>query len=1047
VPLPLSVGVTFEQPAYLSLLLLAIPVAWIGVRWFASMSRIRRWSAVILRTILIALLTSMLAGAAAVRRTEKLAVVGVVDVSGSVRLFGDAGLVENGARQDPVEAARAFFAEATRSRGPDDLFGLVVFDGRALAVATPTRGDPLDRALDVQMTEGTNIAAALRTAAALIPPDAAGRIVLFSDGVETAGDALAAAAELAARAGGLGSRGGIPVDVIPVPLNISREVMMEGVDAPPRAASESTITVRVSLRATDAASGTLLLLRDGEPLDISPQEPGFGRRLALEPGPHVELISIPLPEGKIHKFEAVFEPDMEQTPGGVRLVGDTRLENNRGATFTLTPGRGSILLVDGISGGSGTPLAQLLRSGNLDVTVVPPEGIPGDLLSLQEYDLIILENTPAETVPLATQQALAAHVRDLGAGLVMVGGRDSFGAGGWKGSEIEPLLPVKLDLPEQLIQPDAAVVLVLDNSGSMARSVFASAKTQQQIANEAAALAIRSLDKKDLVSIIVFNNETTVLVPLSPNDSPEATAERILSIGPGGGTVLGPALEAARQQLRGVKATIKHVVVLSDGASTGRETLPALAARMREEGITVSTIGIGDQMDEQTMAAMAGHGGGEFYAVNNPNLLPRFFLRAVRVIRQPMIREGRFEPAILPTPSPLTAGLSEAPPLFGLVLTQPRPEPTIIYAIAATETEPLLAHWAVGLGQVAAWTSDASDWARDWLDHPAYSQLWMQVARTIARPAMGGNSELTTEVAGDQLRIRLDAADDSGRPLDLLTVPATIYPPGGGEPLRLTLSQTGPGTYEAQAPALESGTYVVTAQPRQGSQSLPPVFGGASRAAGVEFRRLEASPALLERIAALTGGRTLALSAATASNLFDRRGIVPTEARSPLWRPLLLWTLLVLLLDVATRRVAWDRFVSREFGVELRKSAAEAIRDRSEQASRTIEGLRGGIRRPETPPAMALSDEDAQRIAEAEAQRRRENRLAAMAALRKAQADDRRAAAIDPIRPPSRSAPPATTGEPSREGDRVAPVEPGTEGLLAAKRRARERLDQDPQDA
>jgi Ca-activated chloride channel homolog len=375
------------------------------------------------------------------------------------------------------------------------------------------------------------------------------------------------------------------------------------------------------------------------------------------------------------------------------------------------------------------------------------------------------------------------------------------------------------------------------------------------------------------------------------------------------------------------------------------------------------------------------------------------------------------------------------------VLTQTRPEPTITYAMAAAEGEPLLAHWAVGLGQVAAWTSDASEWAREWLEHPAYSQLWMQVARTIARPAMGGNSELTSEVVGDVLRIRLDAGDDAGRPLDLLTVPATVYPPGGGEPQRLTLSQTGPGTYEGQAPALESGTYVVTAQPRQGTQALPPVFGGTSRAAGVEFRRLEASPALLERIASMTGGRRLSLAGGAAADLFDRRGIVPTEARTPLWRSLLLWTLLVLLLDVATRRVAWDRFVSREYGVELRKNAAEAIRDRSEQASRTIEGLRGGVRRPET-AAVALSDEDAQRLAEAEAQRRRETRLAAMAALRKAQVQERiqeqaqSGAGDRPAIAPIRQAP---VSPPSSEA-----TEPGTEGLLAAKRRARQRLEQDP---
>src|SRR5688572_10135081 len=142
-------------------MLLALPLAWAGLAWFAAMSRVRRWSAVVLRVVLIALITGMLAGAAAVRKTDRLAVIGVVDVSGSVRLYGDTGVGEDGKRIEPMEAARRFFDAAMRDRGPDDLMGLVVFDGRALAVAMPTRGNPLDRAMDVRMAEGTDIAGAL----------------------------------------------------------------------------------------------------------------------------------------------------------------------------------------------------------------------------------------------------------------------------------------------------------------------------------------------------------------------------------------------------------------------------------------------------------------------------------------------------------------------------------------------------------------------------------------------------------------------------------------------------------------------------------------------------------------------------------------------------------------------------------------------------------------------------------------------------------------------------------------------------------------------
>lgn len=1028
-------GVTFEHPAWLLLIIAAVPMAWAGLRWFAPMSRIRRWSAVLLRVLLISLISAMLAGASSVRRTDRLAVIGVVDVSESVRMFGDIGRGPDGRARDPMQAARDFFAVAEKQRGPDDLLGLVVFDGKSLAVATPTRGSIADRSLDVRMAEGTDIAAALRYASALIPPGASGRLVLFSDGNETAGDAAGAARELASRAG---SR--VPIDVIPVKLSATREVMIESVDVPPRAPAESTITARVTLRSTGRASGTLNLLREGEAIDINGAEPGFGRRVTLREGLNVELISIPLPAGKIHRFEAVFEPDRENG----QPVGDTRLENNRGDAFTVTPGKGSVLLVDGVgnagAGSGGLMLAETVRRSGIDVTAVPPEGIPASLLALEAFDLVILENVPADAVPVETQQALVAHVRDMGGGLVMIGGPDSFGAGGWKGSVLEPILPVKLDLPEQLVQPDAAIVFIIDNSGSMGRQVFGSASSQQEIANESTAMAIRTLDKKDLVGVIVFNSQTSILVPLAPNLDPKETGEKVLSIAPGGGTIMAPALDEAHRQLRDVRAAVKHVIVLSDGVSMGKEALPGIAAKMRADGITVSAIGVGNEMDPETMGLIAQRGGGQYYAVDNPALLPKFFLKAIRVIRTPLIREGAFQPIMLPVASSLTAGLDRPPRLGGLVLTQRRPEATITYAMAAPTGEPLLAHWNVDLGQVAAFTSDAHRWAAGWLAWPGYGQFWTQVARSIARAGTPGRLDLTSEVAGDSLRLHLDAAGENGQPLDLLSTPVTVYPPGGRAPIQATLTQTGPGVYEGNVPARESGNYVAVVKPRLGSQQLTPVMGGSSVASGVEFRSLTTNAALLQTISRESGGRVLEVPIAGASSqafpkLFDRSDVPPSVARTPLWGPLLLWSLVVLLLDVGTRRIAWDRFVSREFGVDLHGAAADAVRERGNEAAATVGRLRARdeVVAAGSPSGTALAGDDAERVAAAARERRRASRLV------QAQA----ASEVErlPAQTTQEAAAPMTDAGSKEQAPTVQVVDES--GLMAAKRRARERFEKD----
>jgi Ca-activated chloride channel family protein len=121
-----------------------------------------------------------------------------------------------------------------------------------------------------------------------------------------------------------------------------------------------------------------------------------------------------------------------------------------------------------------------------------------------------------------------------------------------------------------VVVPEAAIVFVLDSSGSMRRRVLGSTRTQQQVANEAAALAVRTLDATDLVGVIHFSDQTSVLVPLGPNKDAEASAQKILEISPDGGTDVREALVEAGRQLREADAKVKHVVVLSDGQSQGR---------------------------------------------------------------------------------------------------------------------------------------------------------------------------------------------------------------------------------------------------------------------------------------------------------------------------------------------------------------------------------------------------------------------------------------------------------------------------------------------
>lgn len=1011
--------IAFDNPWWLMAAIASVPLGVMALAAFRTMSRTRRTSAAVARVVLFSLIALALAGASGIRQSDRMAVVVVTDVSGSVLRYGPAAEGQNGA---PTLAMRRFIEAAGQARGREDLLGVVAFADDPMPVFSPTAGPVADRALPELPDGGTSIASALNAAATMIPPDAAGRIVLISDGNQTAGDGLAAAERLArARALGEGARGGLPIDVVPLDYRVQREVLVEFVDAPPRASRGSTVPVRVGLRSTSPAAGTLRVLMDGR--DIGQQ-----RRVLLDEGRSVEVFNVPLPESRIHRFEAVFEP--EEREG---LVADTTLANNSGQAFTISPGDGAVLIVHRPGSTESDTLASTLEGLGLAIEQRPPLGVPTDLVGLEAYDLVILAGVGADEVPTDAQAALASFVTQLGGGLVMMGGQRSFGSGGWRGSPIEPILPVHLDLPQLVQTPEVAIAIVLDNSGSMNRGVLGSSRSQQQIANEAAAIAVLNLDATDHVCVVSFSSSTRLVVPIAPNADPRKTAQTIRSIPSGGGTRVGPALRLAAEQVGSVDAKSRHIIVLTDGLSMDADVLPGLAKQIHSQDITISTIAVGDSADTETMKKVAEAADGTFYNVVNPNVLPQVFLSEVRVTRTPLVREGDITPVVLPAPSPATAGLPAPPPLAGINLTRAKEEPTITLAMTTRQGEPLLAHWNAGVGQVAAFTSDSQQWARQWIDWPGYEQFWGQLVRAMSRSTEDSGLTMRVQQEDDRIRLEVEAVDGAGVPMDSLTVSATVYDPQGRN-FDTSFTQIGPGTYEAIAAADDPGSYVVVVRPTRGGRGLPPMLAGVSISEGREYRDLVSDLGLLDGIAQATGGRVLGFAEAT--RVFDRGDVGPSEARSPLWRLLLAWALAVLVLDIGTRRVAWDRLVSSAFGAEwLRATAALGTQGRGAARAvdnlRTVGGTRGDdrVRRASGGDVdVTATDDDARRSAH-EAQ---QHILRARADRMSAQAK-----ATPPPQAPTASKPDA------KSETNPADEAPTESGLLAAKRRARQRFEED----
>ena len=1075
-----------DQPELLWLLLLALPMLWLGHRRLTTVEPLRRGIALGLRVAVLLLLVLILAGLRAERRHTDLTVIAVVDRSPSIRVFGEPDSVQPGQDDAPATPAPAaapgttpqppsllqtvgdYLRRAAGEQRPDDRFGVVAYDQRPTVVSRPGPGTRFELSDAAAAREGTDTAAALEWAmASKADADTALRLVLVSDGNDTAGDTLAAARSAAAA--------GVPVDVLPLGYRVQQEVMVEGVYTPVEAREGQTIAVRVVLRATAPSRGTLQLRHDGDLLDLNADAPGRGWPIAPEDWSDarvlidqatdspsdpqtappddaagrfllVKQVDVPITTAGANNFQAIFEPHrppaiasasaapvttIGRGPSSFDTPTDTVAINNRAESFTLVQGRGRVLLVDYVGGTPGRILPEALRSREINLDVIPPAAFPQDAAQLARYDAVLFQNVPAETITGRQQTTLARYVNDLGGGFAMLGGPDSFGAGGWTNTVIDrSILPVHCEIPSQTVLPTGALVICIDRSGSMAAPVGNSKRTQLELAGEAAILAMQTLYEDDLIGLIAFDSAPTWIVPLQPNTNPANAEKLIRSMTAAGGTNLSTGLQLAYDSLSDLSfadRSVRHCILLTDGYEPAYN-YQALMDKFDQAGITLTTVGIGEVPNTALLQDLAIRGDGQYYPVADPFDLPQIFIKEARLIRKNLIREGQFQPRSVNTGSPVTANLATTPPLNGLVLTGARYDRRVDMPLLGPEGEPLFAHWQVGLGRAAAWTSDATNrWATPWLTWPGYADFWARTVRYLSRPARSQDAELTASLDGDTLRVRLDLTQAPASP-DADATPSTV----AGKLLRpdgsitdLTLQQTGPGIYGGAAPAAETGNYLVnlfyTAPDADGSLVPQFVAAGTTRVPGQELRRFAPNLALLRQVAEITGGRVLDPADPVAANLFDRSHRFESVSTRPLRWLLLPWLLALLLLDIANRRLAWDH---RAIAAWIRQRLSLPARS-AEQTRATLDALKS--RRQGVPPADSPAPAAAPHAPVSA-------RPAPVAKPRP------RATPNPPPRPATAPAPPTPKPPtPTPEPEPLVDPDQPTSRLLAAKRRARQR--------
>ena len=858
----------FTQPVLLLLLAILPYFAYLG-RPVSRYGRGRAWAALVLRCLIVALVVLSLAGMQSVHGGDELAVVFLVDVSDSVS-------------EAERERALAFVEDALAAMGPDDRAALVLFGADALVERPMVSGSPLagsgqgelGEITSIPRTHQTDLEGAIRLGTALFPSGSARRMVILSDGRPTLGQA-----EQAVR---LAHAQGVQVEVVQLGLLglEGGEAWLSELTAPDRLHQGEEFTLSATARATSDMEAVLTVLA-GE--RVVAQE-----RVRLNPGSNTFAIPLTAAEPGFTSFRAYLTP-----------ATDAYVQNNALSAFTMVEGPPRVL-VAAADGAESALLQAALQAAGLVVEESSPGALPSDPASLAEYSAVVLVDTPAQSLFPRALSALQSYVRDLGGGLVAVGGPHAYGVGGWYNTPLEETLPVEMTIHDQERFPPMSIVVVIDKSGSM--GVEEGGVQKIRLAGEAAARVAELINDLDEITVIAFDDRPVDVIGPLPGSQRDEVIDQVIRLQAGGGGIyVRESLQEALRYLADSDRTIRHIILLADGSDSEHQqgVRELVEQEMVAQNITLSTVAIGAGQDLGFLEGIAELGGGRYHFTNQAANLPVIFAEETQLAMRSYIVEEPFYPRQTST-SPILTGIEAVPQLAGYVATTPKSAARVI--LSTHQDDPLLAAWQYGLGRAVAWTSDATGrWARAWLGWEGFGPFWAQAVRWTIVERSDVPVEMAVTLEGETARVTVDAVGEDGSFVNGLEASVSLVGPDG-ETLLVELAQTAPGRYEGAFVPQEEGAYLMRLAGALAGEEAVALTTGWVMGYSPEYAALEGDPAYLERLAELGGGSVLVEPGEVFAHTLRGEG-----ATRDLWPYLLALATLLLPFDVGVRRLALGR--------------------------------------------------------------------------------------------------------------------------------------------
>ena len=834
----------------------------------------RQWRiGLAVRALIMGLIVLALVNPPFTTSSDDVTTVFVVDVSDSM---GDASR----------DAARAWVDSAITDAG-DSEWAVVEF-GSDARVGTPIGSEQYRGARGVE-TDATNMARGLRLGESILTGDTRQRIVLVSDGRANTGDLQAELDRLETL--------GVVVDVHTVSTSAVADAAISAVEMPSSVNEGDRFEVTVEVLSTISADAVVELAEGSEVVGA--------REVALSPGPNYVTFSAEAGDPGLQEFSAT-----------VRMTGDSVTENDSHRAGVEVRGPVSVVIIEG-EPGAGEVLERALASRGLTVLRTGVAEMPG-LQELSTHRAAVLVDVSVRDISEEKVATLGTFVRDLGRGMVVVGGTHSYGLGGYRDTPLEALLPVDAEPPDTQREAEVAEVLLIDTSESMgachcSEGGMVGSETggvnKTDISKAGALRAIEALGSTDEVGVLAFSGSTEWVVPLQEFPDRETIEAGLNSLRPFGETRVVPAIEAAAQELLESDKELKHIILFTDGFTTELElgadfprgafvgdllgTVEGLAA----QGITVSVVGTGEGAIP-ALEEVAEAGNGRFYPGRDLDEIPEIFVQEARLASRSFINEGQFFPVVTST-ADAVRDIASSPALLGYVATTPKPTAEVQLQVGEL-SDPLLASWRVGLGRVTAWTSDGGDrWAAQWADWDGFGDFWSTLVRDTF-PLGGSEGErIEASIADETMALTLESAEEI--PAGTQPLARVSFPDGTSE--EVELDRISDLEFGAVVAARQGGTYAVGVSLERADGETVVLSTLATRSFAAEYLPGDPDADLMASVSGGTGGR----GEIEASQAFDAAGLEAgvTERQFRWW--FLLIAALLWPIDVALRRLRLSR--------------------------------------------------------------------------------------------------------------------------------------------